>query len=139
VAPEELAVGALHDAVVRVAALRGHDGRDARADALELVRRRIQHLKRLPDQRLAPAPEDRREFVVAVFDDAIAREHEADRREMKRGLIVERTLVGHGRGRHGGEVTYVFLRIVPQHRCIVPFAANEKSAASVALQGAAPA
>ena len=38
VAPEQFSIGPLHDPVVGIAALSGHDGRNARADPLELIR-----------------------------------------------------------------------------------------------------
>ncbi|CAG9217880.1 hypothetical protein BCAR13_370067 [Paraburkholderia caribensis] len=111
--------------------MRRHDGRNALADALELVGRRIQHRERLPQQRFARAAEDRGELVVAVFDDPFARQHETDRREMKSGLVIQS---GHEISEGCGTSTYVFLRIVPQGRRIVPFRHITRCAAGVPEQ-----
>jgi hypothetical protein len=53
VAPEHLAAGALHDAVVGVVALGVEDRRHARAQPLVFVGAGVQHHERLPDQHLA--------------------------------------------------------------------------------------
>src|SRR6202000_938108 len=87
VAPEQFAVAALHDPVVAVSAFLADMRGDALADAREFVRRWIQHLERLADERVAHIAEDRADLLVAVLDDALARKHEPDGREMKRGLI----------------------------------------------------
>jgi hypothetical protein len=60
-----------------------------------------------------------RERVVAVLDHAVARQHEAERREVERSLVR-----GRGMARAGDGKCLCILRIVPHPRRIVPFQAS---------------
>src|SRR2546429_317126 len=77
-APERFAVGALHDAVVRVETPGVENGRDARAQPLVLVGAGVEDLEGLADQHLARGLEHLADLAVAVDHGAIARDHEAD-------------------------------------------------------------
>jgi hypothetical protein len=71
-APEQLAGGALHDAVVGIRATGIEDGGHARAQSLVFVGAGVQHLKGLPDQLLARGRKHLAQRLVAVDDRAIA-------------------------------------------------------------------
>ena len=77
-APEQLAAAsaaaALHHPLVGIPAARVQARDDARAGALELVVGRVQHLERAADQLLAGGAEHVEQLLVAVDDQAVARD-----------------------------------------------------------------
>jgi hypothetical protein len=71
-APEGIAAGALHDAVVGIGAVAVEDRGDARASAFKLGRTRVQHLKRLAHQQFARGAKHFAQVTVAVHHGAVA-------------------------------------------------------------------
>ena len=71
-APEDFAVGTLHDAVVGVVALGVENGLHVRAQALILVCAWIQYLERLADEDLARSAKHLADVPVAVDHGAVA-------------------------------------------------------------------
>ena len=132
VAPEQFPVGALHDAVVGITALRGHD-------AAECARRsaRIR-----PPTDTAPgttarasasrgAAENRRQAASLQSSMIRSRDNTSPiGRKVKGGLVIQ---CGHDGGlaailQRSEAITYVFLRIVPYGARVVLFRANHKAA-----------
>ncbi|MNT65801.1 hypothetical protein D3C72_2038100 [compost metagenome] len=95
-APEHLAVGALHDAVVGIQALRAHDGGNAPAQALELVGAGVEDLEGLVDHQLARSAEHGTDLFVAVDHDAAVRNHQAHGRHLE-GLSIIKRCHSHGK------------------------------------------
>lgn len=91
-APEHLAIGALHDAVVGIEALGVQDGLHVGAQALVLFGAWVQYAERLPDQHLARGTEHAAQMVVAIDHVAVAGHHHPDWGHFKCETIVN----GHG-------------------------------------------
>jgi hypothetical protein len=89
VAPEDFAAGALHDAVVGVAALGVQDGRHARAQALVFVGARIEHHEGLAGEQLARPAEHVAQLDVAVHNGAVARDAESHGCELEGQPVID--------------------------------------------------
>jgi len=101
-APEQLGRAAergqaLHHALVGVPAPQVECGEDARAGALELVVRRVQHLERLAEQLVALGAEHLQGLPVDVHHQPVAREHQPDRRQLEGGAVIQRQVHTGGR------------------------------------------
>src|SRR2546427_129134 len=98
-APEELTAASLHHPFVGIPALRVQAGDDALARALELVVRRVEHLEGLPNELVLVRAEHREYLLVAIDHQPVARQHEADGRQVEGSAVV------HGSGSRLGNFT----------------------------------
>ena len=85
----EAAVDPFHDAVVGIHAFGVQDGRDTLASALVFVGAGVEQLKALADQLFAAHTKHLAHALVAVDDGAVAREHQADRGQVKGEAVID--------------------------------------------------
>ena len=88
--PRARAADPLHDALVGIAAAAVELGQDALAGALEFGARGVEHLEAAPDERVARGAEHLEQRLVAIDHQALARDHEPDRRLVECNAVIER-------------------------------------------------
>src|SRR3989344_3249837 len=87
-APEDLAVGTLHDAVVGAVAFGVQNWFHVRAKALVFVGAWIKYLERLTDEHLARGAEHLAHMPVAIDHGAVARQHQAHGGHVKSESVI---------------------------------------------------